>query len=485
METRVTPEQNDIQGYVFSGYKHLRFPYFVFLHFNDDSDPKAWLKEIVELTTTARPYPVLGIVDGKKVRDKPRTTINVAFAYPALQAFRMPDETLQSFPEEYVVGMAKRSEILRDTGPNDPETWQFGGHNTKAVHALLLLYAQTPIEREELLAEQRIILNVHKIEELCTEEGARPECSKEMFGFHDGVGQPAVEGIGDSADEEPNNTIRLGEVVLGYPDGYDLYGPSPNVPAVNDPHGILPAFPEGKLPKCRDFGRNGSFLVYRKLEQDVAGFWNFIQEKAGPDSHEMLEMGAKFFGRWPSGTPLVLSPHRDDPRYSETDEFAYTELDLDGRRCPIGAHIRRSNPRDSLQNDSPSESYLTTSRHRLVRRGIIYGEPLFPLTMTNHQAPIDLKDDGKPRGLHFIALNASTQRQFEFVQQTWCNDSEFHGLIDTSDPIVGGNDGKGIMTIEATPFRKRIHDMPRFVTVRAGVYFFMPGMAAMKYMASK
>jgi deferrochelatase/peroxidase EfeB len=232
-------------------------------------------------------------------------------------------------------------------------------------------------------------------------------------------------------------------------------------------------------------GRNGTFLVYRKLEQDVAGFWQFVQSKVGDGSPEMLGLASKFIGRWPSGAPVSLSPHHDDPALGDEDNFGFTPQDAQGFRCPIGAHMRRVNPRDSLQNDSPSDSYLTCSRHRIVRRGIDYGEPLFPLEMTNDgYAPADLQDDGKPRGLHFLALNACISRQFEFIQQTWCNSTFFQALFNDKDPIIGDNDGTTDMTIEETPYRWRIRSLPRFVSVKGSAYLFVPAISALRFMAS-
>jgi deferrochelatase/peroxidase EfeB len=155
----------------------------------------------------------------------------------------------------------------------------------------------------------------------------------------------------------------------------------------------------------------------------------------------------------------------------------------EGHGCPIGAHIRRANPRDALVNDAPAESFTTCSRHRIIRRGIPYGEPAFPPeAVQNHQAPVQLKDDGRRRGLHFIAINASIARQFEFLAQTWCNNPSFAVLFNDKDPIIGNNDGTSFMTIQSEPFRRRIAKMPRFVTTKGGAYFFLPSAAALRFL---
>jgi len=482
MDTLVEPQRLDIQGYLLSAYGHLSCSAFVFLNIQNAADARSWLREIIPITTTARIWPTGP--DGRKI--KPPTAVNIAFSHPGFHALELPLETLQSFPQEFIEGEAARSEVLRDIGNNSPEFWEFGGPDTPPLHVILILYAGSAQARDELLDRQRRILDRYPgIVEVRTEKGDRPSNEKEQFGFHDGLGQPAIDGVSaSSVDEKPNNRIKLGELVLGYLNGYDMYQPSPNVLTIHDPDGLLPPFPEGGLPNCRDFGRNGSYLVFRKLEQDVAGFWNFVQQNAGPQSHEMIRLASKFIGRWPSGTPLSLSPTYDNPAFSETDEFSFMANDPDGYRCPVGSHIRRANPRDSLQNDTPAQSYLTNSRHRIVRRGISFGEPLFPLDMLNvGRAPVDVKDDGRSRGEHFIALNASIARQFEFIQQTWCNDAEFHALYDIKDPIVGGNDGTGGMAMPAKPYRKFVPNLPQFVRVRGGAYFFMPSMPSLRYMA--
>jgi deferrochelatase/peroxidase EfeB len=166
-------------------------------------------------------------------------------------------------------------------------------------------------------------------------------------------------------------------------------------------------------------------------------------------------------------------------RSPQNNDFGYHFDDPDGLRCPMGAHIRRTNPRDGIEHD-PAQSRITTSRHRLLRRGIAFGAPL----------PDDSEDDGASRGLYFICLNADIRRQFEFVQQTWANNPKFAGLSDDRDPIMGNNMDPAApdneprnFTIQRSPFRTRCTGLPRFVEVRGGGYFFMPSMAALHFLA--
>jgi Dyp-type peroxidase family len=277
-------------------------------------------------------------------------------------------------------------------------------------------------------------------------------------------------------------------VLLGYPNGYGFLPVSPVIPESDDPAAVLPPFPGNELPGLKDFGHNGSFLVYRKLAQDVAGFWSYILEQSRnadgiPDPEVMKLIASKMVGRWPSGAPLTLTPERDDPAMVDKNNFTYLAEDAEGLRCPLGAHIRRTHPRDSLQEAAGSLSVQTSSRHRILRRGSLYGEPLYRLEdIEAGVLPLEIKDDGKPRGLHFFCLNSDISRQFEFVQQTWSNNPRFNGLYDNKDPIIGDNDGNGHMAIPGCPVRQRLPNLPRFVRMKGGAYFFLPSLKSLRFL---
>jgi deferrochelatase/peroxidase EfeB len=188
-----------------------------------------------------------------------------------------------------------------------------------------------------------------------------------------------------------------------------------------------------------------------------------------------------------------MSPDADDPTLSAADDFGYRDSDAFGFKCPIGAHVRRSNPRDTLGPDGPT-ALKTANRHRILRRGRSYGHrPADPRVAD----PID-------RGLLFLCLNSDIERQFEFVQQTWVNNPVFGGLNVEVDPLIGninktetsspnsnqGNADNGeaerdaIFTVQADPLRTRVHNLERFVTVKGGDYFFLPSIRALRYLAS-
>ena len=254
----------------------------------------------------------------------------------------------------------------------------------------------------------------------------------EPFGFRDGISQPVIEGL--SKKGPAATTLKFGEFVLGYPNEYGR---------LTDP---------ALLDEAPEVGRNGSYLVFRQLRQDVRGFWRFLDSAARrpdgtPDPEERVRLAAKLVGRWPGGAPLTLSPERDDPALAEDNDFGYHDFDRDGARCPIGAHIRRSNPRDSLDpKPGTAKSLELNRRHRLLRRGREYGQQLTPDEALEDPPPTE-----QERGLHFMCLNANISRQFEFVQGTWLNSPKFAGLYDDSDPLVGPSE----------PVRRHVHDPVR------------------------
>ena len=284
--------------------------------------------------------------------------------------------------------------------------------------------------------------------------------SREHFGYADGFAQPAIAGVDDATDRRIGGgvpeakgawrALALGEFILGYEDEDTRV----------DPERALPSAP------ADPFGRSGTYMVWRKLYQDVALFRHVLREAAalyGGGDHEKL--AAKVVGRWPNGTPLVVSPDapiadfepKTDPR---ANDFRYAAEDPDGRRCPLGAHIRRSNPRDALGFDG-----LLSFRHRIIRRGMPYGAPL---------ASEAAEDDHVDRGLIFVCFNASISRQFEGIQAQWLNDGNVFHLGHDSDFLMGDparhgqDDRPGRPAVLPRPAGAVRHHPRRRVPVRAG-----------------
>lgn len=486
--------RGDIQGLITTGFGHLPYSAYLFVEVRDRAQAQVWLQQLWPGVTTS----VAWRQHAGEAKSKPVRTLNIAFTYAGLSALGMSAAALSTFPEEFRAGMAAdtRARILGDTGASAPSQWELGGPQNAPIHALLILNAQTGGDLGVWCNEQRkrlqdslggVVEQVHS-----TQYGARPDSGTEHFGFFDGVAQPHIAGI-------QGEGIRTGEFIFGYENEYGFFPVSPIVPQVDDPKQILPASanPFHRTAGYRDFGRHGSFVVYRKLAQDVGGFWRFLQNesirvKGAVNPQFMVWLATKMVGRWPSGAPLILSPDRDRPEL-RSDDFMYAGSDPNALVCPFGSHIRRTNPRDQIGHTGRTESQHMSARHRILRRGKPYGPPLFdPAVLTRPDQPealqaiVDLRDDEQPRGVHFLCVNASIKSQFEFIQQVWVNNPAFSGLLNNRDPLVGDNDpavAPGVMVIPGHDITLRTAPLPRFIDVCGGGYFFMPSLTALRYLA--
>jgi Dyp-type peroxidase family len=377
--------------------------------------------------------------------------VSLALSYQGLRALGVPQASLDSFPTEFRQGMAARAAELGDVGDNSPENWErpFG---TPDVHLGLMALAPDQERLEEVLNRaKRAYQQLPGVTATYRQDCRQLPTGREPFGFRDGISQPAIEGSGVPVSNSKEAPLKAGEFVLGYP----------------DESGRLPAMP---VPPT--LGRNGSYVAFRKLRQDVAAFRRFLVERATSAAEEEW-LAAKLMGRWRSGAPLALSPDHDDPSLgadpNRRNDFLYYDDDRQGFKCPTGSHIRRMNPRDQFRDEM-----VQVNRHRLIRRGTVYG-PLLPDGV--------LEDDGSDRGIFFVFIGADLKRQFEFVQSEWVNQGTFIGQPNDKDPIAGPNDGSGLFTIPKQPIRQRLHGLASFVTNRGGEYFFMPGLKALRWLA--
>ena len=466
----LSAERNDIQGLVASGYGHL--PHAVYLLFAIDQREAAahWLWRLADSVTTAR-------------RRVNRRAVGVALSSAGLAAVGLPADVRDAFALEFTEGMtddAHRRRILGDVGPSAPERWLWGGPDTRTVDLLLMLFGESEAELQALIEEH---LEDAEGATLVQQLPASTEAF-DHFGFRDGISQPLVAGLRSGP---PAQTVQTGEFVLGYRNEYRQYTDRPLIDPSEDPNGLLPGDAAGS--GLRDLARNGSYLVFRQLSQDVPAFWQWVdrnadgagngEREADPAAREQarIALASKLVGRWPGGAPLTLSPHYDDPRLAKAVDFGYFDHDRDGLRCPIGAHVRRGHPRDSLApSPGTSASVAIDKHHRLLRRGRTYGERINAAAALD--APVGAGDE---RGLHFICLCASIERQFEFVQRTWVNSPKFDGLYEDPDPLISG--GFRTFTVQAVPVRRRYLQLPAFVQTRGGGYFFLPGLNALRYLA--
>jgi Dyp-type peroxidase family len=377
--------------------------------------------------------------------------ITVAFTYSGLQALGVPQASLDSFAPEFRQGMAARAAQLGDVGDSGPENWE-APLGSRDVHVALAVLAPDA-ERLEAVAEKarRAQQELPGVELVWRQDCYQLPTGRTSFGFKDGIGQPAVEGSGRPSSHPSEAPLKAGEIVLGY----------------RDETGELPPMPTPEV-----LGRNGTYVVFRKLHTRVAAYRQYLRAKAATREDE-ARLGAKMVGRWQSGAPLEIAPERDDPELgadpARNNDFGYAG-DPRGFKCPAGAHARRANPRDALDADGSANVRL----HRMIRRGTSYG-PMLPDGV--------LEDDGADRGIVFVFAGAHLHRQFEFVKTQWLNDGIFIGAPAEKDPLVGPNDGTGSFTIPQTPIRRRLLDVPPFVVTRGGEYCFAPGLRALRWLA--
>lgn len=483
----------DIQGFITSGYNHLRFAYYVPVNIADKTRAKEWLKTIIPQITTSkswRPIP-------NAPKQLPTRALNIAFMPEGLTQLGLSHDLLCTFAVPFQEGISnrQRSRKLGDYGKSDPKNWEIGATTSNTFHLLLILNADSQEAADSFLAKIRQSVEAYSdgvnIIDGLLQGGMRTKEGKEPFGFADGMGQPKIARI------RREGAVATGEFILGYENGYNYLPMTPLVESKLDPANILKPYPNPNYPDYKDFGLNGSYLVYRKFEQDVFGFWDFLREQSKLDKgfvsgSYMVWLAAKMVGRWPSGAPLAKSPYQDDPTMLDKDKFFYAD-DPDGKKCPFGSHIRRNNPRDNIRPSDEISSLHISDRHRILRRAVRYGEMLFDLSilddLNQYEKLPDLIDAGNKnvsRGIHFFAVNANIETQFEFLQQSWDNNPRFNDLIDNRDPIIGDNSLKypSRMIIPQDPIRLRTKPMPRFVNVKGGAYLFMPSIRALNYLAA-
>lgn len=467
-----------LQGNILRGYRLNHVRHYL-LEVTNRPAARAFLAAAVAGTSPDIPK----ITTEQKIApksEKLKTTFNLGFTFEGLRALGLAAADLQSFPTEFKEGMTRRAAKLGDFGDSAPAHWPAPYHVPERLHVVASAYAN----EEEWLDRLRDRLG--QTFHLMGEHSGRALPNGEVFfGYKDGLSQPKYIGFHEGT-YHPSDAAKmvepedpLGTMLLGQPTR-------------------LPGLYFG-IPTPAVLGNLGTFNAFRVLKQDVFGFDRFLSDTAHALEHKGLAhhlvgaeevaglyphlsafdrlretVAAQLCGRWRNGRPLELdgsTPY--DPHVPPTNEFDYGP----NARCPVGAHIRRNNPRggEIVQR-------IANFTRRLARRGMSYGPDYHP-----H------RPDTEERGLLGNFLCASLGAQFEAVMCDWLNlGLNSPDITGSNDPLIGSNtpetswfdlhlwtDGPG-----SAIRTHRIYGLPRFVTTRGGAYTFLPTVTGIQYLAS-
>ncbi len=476
---RSSLDKSNIQTLVFGGMgKRLPFSRVSLIAFDDKHDKVEHKKLLTDIFAR--------IAFGEKALDQ--QAWQIAFSYRGLNRLGLSADRVdaQIFPNVFCQGVDAdaRARILGDSGESHRDHWYWGSGHKQVDFALLGYFDSEQRSQSENKKLGRLLKKYGA--KLISQQACKVERNSlgvpvEPFGYVDGISQPIIKGTSKAQrSKQADQLIAAGEILCGYPDERDNLSPSPVVSVGKDRRNVLPQeLSQTRTDIRKDFGLNGSYLVIRQLAQKVSEFDDFCHQSAeqlnlqdGTNEHTAEWVGAKMIGRWKDGRPLVrypddqLSSDQQVFELSDSDNnFRYRNEDPQGLHCPLGAHVRRANPRDSLGDDVETQIGLS-NRHRVLRVGRPY-----------HDADTD------ERGLMFMCLNADIERQFEFVQQTWLGNTSFHDLMGESDAITSGKCPMSKrFTIPTAQGRKTLTGLEQFVTTKGSGYFFMPGRQALQFL---
>ena len=520
-----------IQSLVFGGLGFLPHGTALVFDLPEGAAARDWLADVL---------PFVAFNDGRRLRHP--AVVTLALGARGLSRLGLPNSAVESFPFAFNMGMVDpaRARMLGDTGENAAEHWRWGRTQPDVI---LLVYGTTPEDVAELAARMRDrasaagVADIHAIplDMVCPGKA-------EPFGFADGVSQPVIRGTYKGMrGGDPIHLVEPGEFVLGYPNNRGAIEPGPVLPALADPDNLLPLvggcedFDRTRVDADRDLGFNGSFLVVRELEQDVAAFDEYCREQAellaemrrfgepyplvvaGTDDEKALAaefIGAKMVGRWKDGSSIVRYPYesrarqkareaaaRDpdcDPRAAGGDSLvvrspAMTDGAAPAVRGPSSASVANARIGDNdfllgtedpeglrcpfgahIRRANPRDSFDPGSEKEI---GIVNRHRIMRVGR-----PYAAPEGGKP-GLLFMCLNGDIERQFEIVQQDWLRSPSFHGLANETDPLLDDGAARSGFTIPTRDGPAVLAPLPRFVTTRGGGYFFLPGKRLLEFLS--
>ena len=534
---------DDIQGNVLAGF-NKNHQTFLFLEILDPESAKLWIRAIIPHIATVeetlafnRLFRALRNRRNEEARGLVATWINIAFTWSGIQKLTSADELNKFLSGAFKLGMPKRAGTLGDPTDNksNPTGWVVGGPNNPVDILLIVASDSKTAMRTEVGRIKRSVVKGKKsirgpltqgLRLLYAQEGETLPQSltgHEHFGFKDGISQPGIRGrisagpldyltprLIDPADPLALTHSRPGQPLI-WPGQFVL---GKKYPLQNRFDALQPLANEEPAPS---WATNGSFLVLRRLRQDVAAFWQFMEKTSNsialkyPTLSNLTpeRLASIFIGRWPSGVPIMREPLADNPALAGQDfalnDFNFTNAtgptrlvtnsgeppdtfplapaDASGLRCPFAAHIRKVNPRDDTTELGGPERTLP---RRILRRGLPYGKPLVN--------PLQPENDHVDRGLMFVAYQASIEDQFEFLMTDWANstlnprsyisDSGNPQTEGGRDPVIGqtgapSRERSFTLRIDAHTFES-VPVPQDFVIPTGGGYFFTPSITALR-----
>jgi Dyp-type peroxidase family len=457
----------EIQGNILAGF-NKDHQFFAFLQFADTASGREWLNELRPRIATTEQVATFNeqFSEARRARggDDPEELkavwVNLGLSSHGITMLSPRlGQDLNRF-EAFTQGPVTRAPQLRDRGLSDPSRWVVGGPGQQTIDAVLTIAADDPEDLSVEIDKQRTLATKHGLLAVFEQRGNTlpgHRAGHEHFGFKDGISQPGVRGFHPVEPSDPDER-------LGHP-GTEMIQPGEFVIGHLREDGTTQAEPAWMI--------DGSFQVFRRLQQDVPGWWAQVtaRKHSLPSDDPMKEdlLAAKLVGRWRSGTPLAHAPLRDNrsSRNRERDnDFDYDD-DPDGHKTPRFSHIRKVYPRDERFGDD---------RRRIMRRGIPFGLTFDPAAGRGHGVDAD-------RGLLFNVFMSSIEDQFEFLQQTWANNPGFQQPEEGPDPIIGDADRPSPVTLRRQDLPERRFDFERFVHTSGAIYLFAPSLTTLRNLA--